>query len=131
MGSSAAAGRERARRDWPIISYSCWKRSSKRNYRSSYIFKEKRNGRKATEGLLEQMTLIFHPVWKAAAAFNNYPPWMERSESITQSLFPSKKTEELADPLEEASVSPAHSSLGLIRTKQKIVISKVVAEGLC
>lgn len=115
-GKRAAAGRERARSDWPIISYSCWKRSSKRNYRSSYIVKEKRNGRTATEGLLGQMTLIFHSVWKAAAAFNNYPPWMERCESVAQSRFPSKK---MADPLEEASLSPTHSSLGLFRTKQK------------
>lgn len=120
-GKLAAAGRERARSDWPIISYSCWKRSSKRNYRSSYIVKEKRNGRTATEGLLGQTTLIFHSVWKAAAAFNNYPPWMERSKSVAQSRFPSKKM--ACGTLEEASLSPTHSSLGLFRTKQKKLLS--------
>lgn len=131
MGSSAAAGRERARSDWPIISYSCWKRSSKRNYRSSYIVKEKKEREDGHRG--------------ASGTNDSYLPFCLESSSRIQQLpsldgekrkccaIPIPKQEDRARiPLKKPVLVPhilVWVCLGL--NKKKTVISKVVAEVLC
>lgn len=85
--------RERAHSDWPIVTYSCWKCSSKHNYRSSYIFKEKGAGGRPPRVPCNKW--LFHSVWTAAASQKCFPSLDGENESVTLSIpFPKQEGSE-------------------------------------